>query len=117
MTETVPPDWKAMDDFAAGIDGNRLPPTGALAGTSLTVRQADGEVLRLGFRTGSEAGEDGSTAPLWYEAVEVRPGLHYLTLTEPTRPLLARVLVVNRNTGRTLTVTSVIADRPTPGRR
>ncbi|MGH8880890.1 MAG: MoaF N-terminal domain-containing protein, partial [Stackebrandtia sp.] len=31
------PDWKALDDFAAGIDGNRLPRTEKLAGCTLEI--------------------------------------------------------------------------------
>ena len=69
MTAT---DWKALDDFAAGIDGNRLPATDALAGTSFGVS----EKLRLDFRTEDEVAwraADGSGGTDWYEAVEVRP--------------------------------------------
>jgi hypothetical protein len=110
-----------MDDFAAGIDGNRLPRTEALAGTSLSIAQADGGALHLDVRSGQELSwrdgdGDGRQGTDWYEAVEVRPGVHYLTVTDAASPLRAVVLVVNRNTGRTLTVESVIADAPTPGR-
>ena len=31
-----------MDDFAAGIDTNRLPATGQLSGSTLTIRLSDG---------------------------------------------------------------------------
>ncbi|MEU1272297.1 molybdenum cofactor biosynthesis F family protein [Streptomyces sp. NPDC005799] len=119
MTAAVPSDWKAMDDFAAGIDANRLPRTEALAGTSLSIAQADGGALYLDLRTGQEvswrdgAGRQGTD---WYEAVEVRDGVHYLTVTDEDRPLRAVVLVINRNTGRTLTAESLIADAPSPGR-
>ncbi|HET6213595.1 MAG TPA: MoaF C-terminal domain-containing protein [Micromonosporaceae bacterium] len=112
--EPAPSDWKAMDDFAAGIDGNRLPRTGELAGTSLTVVQDGADPLPLTFHSGDDVSfVDGSG---WYEAVEIRPGVYYLTVTDPLRPLWATVLVVNRNTARTLTVRSRIAEEPTPGR-
>lgn len=116
--EVGPSDWKAMDDFAAGIDGNRLPRTDALSGTSIDVTEGSKAVLHVDFLTGDELAwhrHDG-TGTGWYEAVEVRPGLHYLTITDVDRPLHADVLIVNRKTGRTLRVSSVIADEPTPGR-
>lgn len=118
MTD-VPSEWKAMDDFAAGIDGNRLPRTEALAGASFSIAHAGGGTLHLDVRTGQElfwTDGDGRQGTDWYEAVEVRPGVYFLTVTDAARPLRAVVLVINRNTGRTLTVESVIADAPTPGR-
>jgi hypothetical protein len=113
--QPIPDGWKSLDEFAAGIDGNRLPRTDALAGTSLAIA---GQV-RLDFRTGDEVSwrrEDGSTGADWYEAVEIRPDVHYLCIKDAAQPLRASVLVVNRSSGRTLTVTSVIAAEPTPGR-
>jgi hypothetical protein len=115
MTTSIPSDWKAMDDFAAGIDGNRLPRTDKLAGTELAIT---GQV-RMAFRTGEEVewwAADGTHGSDWYEAVEVRPDVHYLTFTDASQPLRAGVLVVNWRTGRTVTVTSEIASEPTPGR-
>lgn len=109
------PQWKALDDFAAGIDGNRLARTDVLAGTSLEVA---GQV-RLDFLAADKVAwrdADGTTGTDWYEAVEVRPDLHYLTLADAAHPLRATVLIVHRGTGHTLTVTSEIAAAPTPGR-
>lgn len=116
--QAVPADWKALDEFAAGIDGNRLPRSDALAGTSLVVVEQGRSPLRLDFRSGDEVSwrrDDGSAGTDWYESVDVRPDVHYLCLTDAARPLQATVLVVNRATGRTLTITSDIADEPTPG--
>lgn len=120
MNDTLvnPPDWKAMDDFAAGIDGNRLPRTDSLAGTGLEVVEQGRAPLHLDF-VGGDALQwrrgDGSHGSGWYEAVEVRPDLRYLTITDPSRPGCAAVLIANLRTGRTLTVTSTIADEPVPG--
>ena len=112
---TVPDDWKAMDDFAAGIDGNRLPRTDKLVGSSLTIT---GQV-KMDFISGGEVAwraADGTSGSDWYEAVEVRPDVHYLTFTDAAQPLRAGVLVVNWRTGHTVTVTSQIAPEPTPGK-
>jgi hypothetical protein len=118
MTATAPPDWKALDDFAAGIDGNRLPRSDVLAGTSLVVGEQGRSPLHLEFRGTDEVSwrrEDGSSGTDWYEVVEVRPDVHYLTITDSAAPLRATVLIVHRGTGRTLTITSTIAEEPTPG--
>ena len=117
--EVAPPDWKAMDDFAAGIDGNRIPRTTGLAGTDLTIAEDGAPALTLGFQDGETVAwrrADGSSGTDWYEAVEVRPDVHYLTVKDQANPLRAKVFVVNHGTGRTLTVTSEIAEEPTPGR-
>ncbi len=109
------PDWKALDDFAAGIDGNRLPTTDALAGTSFGVS----EQLRLEFRTGDKVAwqtREGASGTDWYEAVQVRPDVYYLTITDAGNPLRAKVLIVHWGTGHTLTIESIIAGEPTPGR-
>lgn len=109
------PDWKALDDFAAGIDGNRLPTTDALAGTSFGIS----EQLRLEFRTGDKVSwqtREGASGTDWYEAVQVRQDVYYLTITDAGNPLRAKVLIVHWGTGHTLTIESVIAGEPTPGR-
>jgi hypothetical protein len=115
--QALPADWKGMDDFARGIDGNRLPATGALAGTALAVEMAGRPRLELRFTAADQvrwtSGPDSGTD--WYEAVEMRPGVLFLTLTYAAEPLRAVVLVVNRNTGPTLLIESRIAPEPTPG--
>ncbi|BCY09346.1 molybdenum cofactor biosynthesis F family protein [Actinoplanes sp. L3-i22] len=113
----VPHGWKGMDDFAPGIDGNRAARTGVLAGTTLDVD--DGGRLHLEFVSADRlrwSSEQGSGDDDWYEAIEVRPGVFFLTLTFAAEPLRAAVLVVDVPRGRTLTVESHIAAGPTPGR-
>jgi hypothetical protein len=113
-----PDDWKGMDDFARGIDGNRAPRTAALAGTILSVDVDGGGRLDLDFvstdrvrwTSGDTSGDD------WYEAVEVRPGVFFVTLTFAGEPLRASALVIDVGRGRTLTIESHIAAAPTPGR-
>ena len=118
MTEAGPAEWKALDNFAAGIDGNRLPRTDSLDGATLVLTEQGRTPLTLEF-AGSDSVEwhrgDGSSRTDWYEAVLVRPDVVYLTITDTSRPLHACVLVVNRRTGRTLTVSSMIAEEPVPG--
>ena len=58
--EALPDDWKGMDDFARGIDGNRLPATAALAGTRQVI-ETDGGWVELEFLSADRVrwAEDG----------------------------------------------------------
>ncbi|GAA3783122.1 MoaF N-terminal domain-containing protein [Streptomyces phyllanthi] len=90
----VPSGWQAGDDFAAGVDGNRLPRTEAPAGTSLSIAQADGGAPHLDFRTGQELfwrDGDGRQGTDRYEAVGARHGVHCPTVTDAARRLRAVV--------------------------
>lgn len=98
-------DWKTVDDFAAGIDGNRLPRTTALAGRSWSV---DGAVLEF-----DESTVDWGAGSAPYEAVEGAPGVFFVNYRSGERE--AHVLVADLATLRVLTVVSTIAEEPVPG--
>ena len=117
-TAAPPDDWKGMDDFARGIDGNRLPRTASLAGTRHVIEVAGGGRLELDFAEADRVrwAEDGRSGEDWYEEVEVRPGVFFVTRTFAAEPLRAAVLVIDTGRGRTLAIESHIAERPTPGR-
>lgn len=102
--------WKTVDDFAAGIDGNRLPRGNAVAGLTWTVRHDDGERRRLSFVDESTL-DDGD----WYEAVEGAPGTFFVSRTFRDEPRRAEVVIADVTTLRTLTVESTIAPDATPG--
>jgi hypothetical protein len=114
----LPEGWKGMDDFALGIDGNRLPTTAALTGTRHTVEVDGGARVELEFVTADRVrwSGDGGPGEDWYEAVEARPGVFFVTRTFGGTPLRASVLVLDTGLGRSLTVDSHIAAEPTPGR-
>lgn len=116
--EPVPDGWKSADEFAAGIDGNRLPAGETLAGTRLTLRLADGElVLDLGERGELRLTRPGRAPSVgWYELVEARPDAHFLTVTDEQDRLWSAVVMTSTATGRALVVESRIAPEPTPGR-
>ena len=66
-----PSDWKDYDDFAAGIDTNRLPRTDALKGQEFKITLAPDNSLTYAFKTGDamawtdaagEGEEDGAEA-------------------------------------------------------
>ncbi|MDQ2959001.1 MAG: molybdenum cofactor biosynthesis F family protein [Actinomycetota bacterium] len=112
-----PDGWKAMDDFAAGIDNNRLPRTGELAGRNIAVTDADG-TIELEFSSADAVlwTDSNGTGPAWYEAVAVRPDVYFLTISAAADPLGADVLALHTGLGRSLRIRSRIADAPTPGR-
>ncbi|GII85809.1 hypothetical protein Ssi03_37990 [Sphaerisporangium siamense] len=105
------------DGVTGDLAGNRLPRTDRLAGRELRIAEEASDDLVLRFRTGetvewrrgARSGED------WYEAVEVRLGVWFLTLRRGDEPRHADVLVVREDTGRTLRVASDVAPEPTPG--
>lgn len=117
----APRGWKAMDDFAAGIDGNRLPRTGALVGEEFRLAFEDGASTDLRF-TGdttvewATAGPNGTSRSStdWYEAIAVRDELLFVDQTYAASPYRSAVTVMNRVTGRALTVVSTIAEGPVP---
>ncbi|CAL9515002.1 Protein MoaF [Actinosynnema sp. ALI-1.44] len=103
-------EWKTVDDFAAGIDGNRLPRSNALAGLKWTVRHDDGGTTTLTF-TDESTLDSGDP----YDAVEGAPGTFFVSRTFGDAPRRAEVVIADVNTLRTLTVTSTIAEEATPG--
>lgn len=106
----VSEEWKTMGDFAPGLDANRLPSTTALSGKTLTFRCGD-------FRVVNTFGEDtfeyevtdgpykGDKGTEEYDAVEVRPGIFFVSFAHVSVPE-GIVNVVNLNTGRVLIVIS-----------
>lgn len=119
---SAPPDWKEMDDFAAGIDANRMPVTDRLAGATLAIRLADGTATKLVFASAGEVAwqrvePDGQSrgGTDWYEAIEVRDGVFFLDQTFGDRPNSSAVTILSLSERRVLQIISTIADVPTPG--
>ncbi|MGC4029693.1 MAG: MoaF C-terminal domain-containing protein [Steroidobacteraceae bacterium] len=113
---TTPAGWKNYEDFAAGIDTNRLPSTDALAGKALRLVFA-GYTLQLEFQSGNrlrwqqgpQSGEDAC------EVVEVAPHTCFIDITYGTKPREARTLIVNLATRRVLSILCVVAEKKVEG--
>jgi hypothetical protein len=107
-----PSDWKDYDDFAAGIDTNRLPNTDALAGQAFNVTLSSGQILNYQFLDQSSMtwkdADDGGTD--WYEAVLVAPDVYFVDTLCAGRPRDARTLIVNTTTRRVLSILSHVRD-------
>ena len=107
-----PADWKDYDDFATGIDTNRLPNTDALAGQELIVTLSSGQVLTYQFEDQeSMAWKDGdSSGKDWYEAVVVAPDVYFIDTLCTSQPRDARTLIVNTDTRRVLSILSHVRE-------
>ncbi len=123
-----PANWKNYEDFAAGIDANRLPGTAALvgqtldltfppAGDSLADRSVAASRLGLEFLSQdqvrwSAAGQGGTD---WYEAILVGQATYFVDVTFKSRPREAVTLIVNTTTRQVLSVKSIAREAPVAG--
>lgn len=111
-TDQAPKDWKQFDDFAAGIDTNRLPMTAALAGQKLRVAFDDGRVLDLVFMAGamvqwSDAASAGTDRA---ETILVAPDTYFIDLAFGNLPTEAETLVINTKSGQALSIRSIVRE-------
>jgi hypothetical protein len=107
--QNVPDDWKNYEDFAAGIDTNRLPPSTALTGSHLSIAFKSGQTLDLVFQENAVtwSDKDGSgTDPC--DIVEVGQRTFFIDLAAATRPADALTLIVDLETRRALAIWSKI---------
>jgi hypothetical protein len=108
-------EWKTYDEFAYGIDTNRLPAadlSGETAGVTLGEHRFQfgfDDRARVSWTWDGESGNDP------YDAVEV--GTHALFLDIPfeTRGRESLTVILSRRTGRAMGVWSHIAAEATPG--
>src|SRR5262245_10373572 len=104
-----PQGWKNYEDFAAGIDANRLPGFHGLTGTKWLLDVESNPPLELSFqssnalnwKSGSEQG-----AGDWYEAIQIAADTYFLDITFASKPLEALTLLVNTATKRVLSIRS-----------
>lgn len=105
-----PDDWKNYEDFAAGIDTNRLPRTDELTGEKFTINFSAGKKLDLEFVTMDKvkwADNDGQGED-WYEAIKISDDVYFLDRTFTDRPRDAQTLIVNTKTFRVLSILSYV---------
>lgn len=121
-TTDTEPGWKAYDDFALGIDTNRLPAEN-LQGTALRVRTDAGLTLDCDFisdnevqwRAGGVEAWEGAEGTDPYDAVAVGDHALFVDLPLGSRSREALTLISSRRTRRALVVVSTIAPEPAPG--
>lgn len=106
MAANAPADWKNFEDFAAGIDTNRLPRTVELKSRNFDIRLDNGRSFSLAFVNGDTVSvtEGGVEARERYEAVRVAEDVYFIDITFAARPTEAETLIVNTATRRVLSV-------------
>lgn len=112
-----PADWKNYEDFAAGIDTNRLPTTAALVGKTL-VLTFDKQRLTLAFQSAQalQWSQEGESGHDWYEAIEVAPDTFFIDMTFTAKPRESLTLIVNTASRRVLSIRSIAATTHVEGK-
>ncbi|WP_029040536.1 MoaF C-terminal domain-containing protein [Cucumibacter marinus] len=112
MAQENPKDWKTYDEFAYGIETNRLPLSDTLEGTSHTVTFNDGRVLsfeiagqHIKWTDNGETGEDDG------EIIEVGPDTFFIEIPFEAHPKDAETLIMNVETRRALSIYSHIREK------
>lgn len=112
MTQENPSDWKTYDQFAYGIDTNRLAPTDALSGSTHAITFEDGRHLQLSFSKGKVTWADGVTsADDSAEVIEVAENTFFIEIIFAGRPTEAETVILNTATGRALSIYSIVRDK------
>jgi len=112
MAVENPKDWKTYDEFAFGIDTNRLPATDALSGSSHTIRFDDGRQLVLAFEGKAVRWSDGqSSGQDDVEVIEVAPSTYFVEIIFTERSLEAETIIINTETRRALSILSVVRSK------
>lgn len=106
VKDNAPEEWKDYDEFAAGIDTNRLPHSEALIGRTLEIELNSGRAFSVSV-TGKHAAsvtEGGAATNEWCEVVEVADDTYFIDLTFASSDKLAETLMVNTRTSRVLSI-------------
>ena len=111
-----PADWKNYEDFSTpDIATNRLPASDALIGKHVAVTLKDGR--KLDFVCNEKHTltwtENDSRTPQQYEAILVAPAVYFIDITFTIRPKEALTLIVNFDSGRVLSINSIVQDEGT----
>ena len=106
MPDNVPDEWLNYEDFAAGIDTNRLPRSAAMVGQTLEVLLDSGRSFRLTFTAADAATvqESGHESREWCEVVATTDATWFVDLTFAASPTEAETLIFNTTTRRALSI-------------
>ena len=106
MADNVPDEWLNFEDFAAGIDTNRLPRSAALVGQTLDIALDNGRAFKLTFTAADAATvqEAGQETREWCEVVPTTADTWFVDLTFAAQPTVAETLMFNTATRRLLSI-------------
>ena len=112
-----PKDWKNYEDFAAGIDHNRLPATDELVESKFDLRLESGASMSISFAGKHEAkwSDGGDQQTDWIEAIKVAEDVFFIDMTFTSRPRDAQTYIVNTRTLRVLSILSHVREDKVEG--
>ncbi|MNG97760.1 Molybdenum cofactor biosynthesis protein F [compost metagenome] len=111
LNQNAEPDWKNYDDFARGIDTNRLPGTQDWRGKTLQIVFEGGVEMTLRFSVDRQRllwalqGESGDDV---YEEVRTSPSRYFFNILLQSPGNECLTLVLNGESGRVLMVRSTL---------
>lgn len=113
---STPAGWKNYEDFAAGIDTNRLPPSDALSGRQFAL-VFPGHRLQLRFTAADRVHwqQDGQGGEEACEVVQVAPATYFVDITFQSRPRDALTLIIGTQSHRVLSVLCRVAEHKVEG--
>jgi hypothetical protein len=114
--KNAPSEWKNMEDFSSGIDGNRLPATHELVGRKFAFKGEDGTTCAVDLGDKSckwEFGGKSGTAD--YEEIRLCDDTYYIDLVSNKELGETLTLFVNVKTYRAALVHVWINLDPKPG--
>jgi len=107
-----PKEWKTYDEFAYGINTNRLPSTDALAGKIFTIHFDDGRNLELKLSSDQVQWRDHQgEGHDRVEVIAVAENTFFVDMTFSSRPKETETLIVNTQSGRVLSVYSIVREK------
>ena len=115
LNQNAEPDWKNYDDFARGIDTNRLPGTRDWRGKTLQIafektRKSRCASVPIGNGCCGPGGESGEDA---YEEVQTSAARYFFNIPLQSPGNECLTLVLNRDSGRALLVRSTLLPEQT----
>ena len=113
MTDTkAPAEWKNYDDFASGIATNRLPTTSVFTAKNFAVTFEDGRKLNLHFKAANTLAwtENAKNGEGNCEVINVATDTYFIDITFSNLPTEAETIVLNTNTGRVLSIRSIVRE-------
>ncbi|MCD1145363.1 molybdenum cofactor biosynthesis F family protein [Kocuria sp. LUK] len=115
----VPVDeWPSVSTMLDGFGDQTLPASPALAGSSLALHGEDGRVFTLAFHDATSltwttsAGGSDDRVEATYKAIEARPGIFIVDVTDGAgRQMRDITVVLNRNTGAATVAVSALHEQ------
>jgi len=107
-----PKEWKTYDEFAYGINTNRLPLSDELAGQNFSIHFDDGRTLELKLSPGHAHWRDNTGEgedPI--EVIAVAENTYFVDLTFSLRAKETETLIINTQSGRVLSIYSIVRDK------